>query len=405
MVKGKRKAKSKKISKGKVRLPEKVKKGQITKKEMKSVGYVTSDNKLKNSAPVESMSGIGVKRGEMLRKSGIESVGDYKKSFKIFLQEQRASKKHKPVKKPKPSKKPKKVKPKPSKYEKDFIGESKYYIVENKTGKILSKALDSREEAGVKSKLFKSDSTIILAKPESVERMGLNIKQKHTQPKPIKKSQSKKSESPFLDKQVLEIEDLVKANDYDFSKQFVTDFSESDFDSANRLLNTKLTHLDSIERDMGVLKDTEANRKALTRLNEVQKLTKDSIDEWDAEKEKFLSKKEKKPSKSTAVSQKKGGGNNYIADELLPELIAKPKLKDWKNDEGKIRKRALRKHVIKLYEAEYGKDSEVVVKQKEFTKIMTGAELFKGLNNLRKSYPNNFPPEDELLKAIKEQEE
>ena len=85
MKKGKSKSKSKKVSKSKVRLPKKVEKGQITKKELKSVGFVARDNELRSDAPVESISGIGSVKGAGLRKEGIKTVGDYRSNFADYF--------------------------------------------------------------------------------------------------------------------------------------------------------------------------------------------------------------------------------------------------------------------------------------------------------------------------------
>lgn len=106
MSKGKKSDKRKTTSKKKVNLPKKVKKGQITKKELKPVGMLTSEGKLKDTAPVEAISGIGTMKGRILRKDGIETVKDYKQSFTLFVKEKEAKK---PKKKPKAKPKAKKT--------------------------------------------------------------------------------------------------------------------------------------------------------------------------------------------------------------------------------------------------------------------------------------------------------
>ena len=378
MVKGKTIKKEKKVSKQKVSLPSKVKKGQITKKELKSVGFITPDNKLKSSAPVESISGVGIKKGSMLRAGGIENVGEYKKGFRDFILEQRAKKpKPKPIKpKPKPMKpKPKPIKPKPKPIKPK--PKAKYYIIDNKTGKALSIASDSRKAAEILQKLFKPPSTVIRSKPENLERMGLSIKKRHAEvekPKIV-------SESPFLDKRVLEIDELVKVNDYGKNKEFAT--SESVFTSTINNLENQNMELASIERDMSAFRDTEPNRKALARLNKVQKLTKESIAEWKLEKKQFIGEEvEVKPVKKVIAPRK---GNEYIQGELNMEWVSKPKLKDWLNEEGKVRKQDLRKHVIAVYEAEYGKGSSEAEAIKEGTKYATGKRLYTILQSWMKT--------------------
>jgi hypothetical protein len=310
MVKGKTSKKEKKVSKQKVSLPTKVKKGQITKKELKSVGFISPDNELKSSAPVESISGIGIKKGAMLRAGGIDDVGEYKRSFKDFFIAKKA-------RKPKP--KPKKPKPKP-----------------------------------------------IKPKPK---------------PKPKPKKVEVVSEVPFLDKRVLDIKETVEMNDYEKSRKYVR--GKSDFNATiNRLDNLK-TELGSIERDMGILRDTPTNRKALARLHEVQALNDVTIKEWKAKREEFLEKKKVPP----AV---KGKGNDYIADKMLPKFFNRPKPKEWKREE-------LRQELINVYEAEYGKTSKVTKQMKEISKTAHKKEIWEITQDLRNNYPYDFPTEKEIL--------
>jgi hypothetical protein len=76
--KGKTVRKGKFISKRKLRFPRKVSKGQVTSKELMTVGYVTKNGNLKNDAPVESIAGVGLSKGSYLRSRGIKTVGDFK---------------------------------------------------------------------------------------------------------------------------------------------------------------------------------------------------------------------------------------------------------------------------------------------------------------------------------------
>lgn len=62
----------------KLRLPEKTRKGQITSKELKSIDYINEKGELRDSSPVESISGIGLAKGHYLRSKGIKTVGDFK---------------------------------------------------------------------------------------------------------------------------------------------------------------------------------------------------------------------------------------------------------------------------------------------------------------------------------------
>lgn len=82
-MKGKRIVKEKRMSKSKVRYPKKVKKGQITSKEIKSIGYLDSNGRLRDSAPIESVAGIGVSKGRYLRSKGIKTVGDFKGTLEL----------------------------------------------------------------------------------------------------------------------------------------------------------------------------------------------------------------------------------------------------------------------------------------------------------------------------------
>lgn len=55
--------------------------GQITSSEFKQAGFATKSNRLHRSNPVESIHGIGVKKGQALRSQGIKTVGDYQEKF------------------------------------------------------------------------------------------------------------------------------------------------------------------------------------------------------------------------------------------------------------------------------------------------------------------------------------
>lgn len=357
MVKGKKIKKSKKISKGKVRLPEKIKKGQITKTELKSVGFVAPDNKLKNSAPVESISGIGVKKGEMLRKGGVENVGDYRINFKDFAIKHRAKK----IKKAK--------------------SKRKYYIVENKTGEILSKPLDSREQAEDKSKLFKSETSVILSKPENLERMGKDIKKRYVRPKKIERLGSAFDKDKFMAEKSRKMYRQSEPKPIMKGKYKLTVFDKAE----HRDRKTSLVEI-------------------------VDTKTGDKLEDWvltsDIKDEKSIGELtifKDRLKKKTTVSQKKGGGNDYIADTVIPEMMSKPKLSDWKNKEGKIRKKALRKHVIRIYEEEYGKDSVITEKTRGYTKDLTGKDNYFALKALSDNYPNDFLSEEELIKNLESQ--
>ncbi len=83
-------------------------KGQITRKELKQVGYITIEgNRLKRSAPVEAIKGVGAVKGKKLRKYGIKTVGDFR-SQKVAGFDPMSIFRKKP--KPKPKRK-KKVQP------------------------------------------------------------------------------------------------------------------------------------------------------------------------------------------------------------------------------------------------------------------------------------------------------
>ncbi|MHA2227057.1 MAG: hypothetical protein ACXAC8_17715, partial [Candidatus Hodarchaeales archaeon] len=59
-------------------------KGQISKNELKQSGYLI-DNRLKDSAPVESIAGIGVVKGKKLRAVGVKTVGDLRRKQKKVI--------------------------------------------------------------------------------------------------------------------------------------------------------------------------------------------------------------------------------------------------------------------------------------------------------------------------------
>lgn len=61
--------------------PEKA--GKISKKEMVRTRMRYPSGALKDSAPVEAIKGIGVKKANALRKRGISTVGEYKRAYKI----------------------------------------------------------------------------------------------------------------------------------------------------------------------------------------------------------------------------------------------------------------------------------------------------------------------------------
>ncbi len=482
MSKGKTVKKGKNFKKGKISFPQKIKKGQITKTELKSVGFTKPNNKLKNTAPVESIAGIGVKKGAVLREDGVKTVGDYKeKGFTEFFREK--LKKREKVSKAKIKKKKSKAPVKKS--------QRKYYIFSKKTGKVLSEPIDTRQDAKEKQRLFFAPSVVVSSKPENLEKIGISIKKRsdvdpktreeydiqiqkeyrriHQLPDPKPKKKGKyqiiihqsvkgrgglgkhlvtiedtktgekldewvrfptvkdekaiddlfdfkfdrpkkkiepaeeflerierehperyaeelyakkleegKSEVPFLDEQVLEVKDLVKANDYAKSKEYIS--SETDFIHTIDLLERKQIELDSIERDMGVLKDTEGNRKALDRLNKVQKLTKESLAEWELEKKKFLGKSVK-----TVKAPRKG--NDYITNVLLTETTTKPTPSDWK----KVKKIEMRKLVVGVYEAEYGKGSTQAKAAKSYTEDMKSSDLHKAILSFTDEYDADKP--------------
>ncbi len=81
--KGKTVNKGKVLSKSKGRFPRKISKGQVTSKEIKSVGYVDNKGELKDSAPVEAIAGIGLAKASYLRKKGIKDVGDFKGTLEL----------------------------------------------------------------------------------------------------------------------------------------------------------------------------------------------------------------------------------------------------------------------------------------------------------------------------------
>jgi hypothetical protein len=139
MSKGKKTNKSKKASKKRVYLPKKIKKGQISKKELKPVGMLTSEGNLKSSSPVESISGIGIKRGRILRQDGIETVGEYKQSIgEYFKAKKKKEVKLKPKPEPKPKPKPKPVK-KPVKKKVTRPRKGNEYIQNELTPKMFAK--------------------------------------------------------------------------------------------------------------------------------------------------------------------------------------------------------------------------------------------------------------------------
>lgn len=88
------KTKGKTISKGKT-----IKKGRVMKKEFTQVGYTDELNRLDNSAPIESVRGIGTKKGKFYRKKGVSTVGDYRKFLSNREKQEMELKKRKEIKK------------------------------------------------------------------------------------------------------------------------------------------------------------------------------------------------------------------------------------------------------------------------------------------------------------------
>lgn len=88
------KTKGKNISKGKT-----IRKGRVMKKEFSQVGYTDELNRLDNSAPIESVRGIGTKKGKSYRKKGVSTVGDFRKFLSNKEKQEKEIKDRKEIKK------------------------------------------------------------------------------------------------------------------------------------------------------------------------------------------------------------------------------------------------------------------------------------------------------------------
>jgi len=60
------------------KVPNRISRGQVTKEELRNVGFITDTGDLKGDAPVESIKGIGIKIAKVLRANGINTVDDYR---------------------------------------------------------------------------------------------------------------------------------------------------------------------------------------------------------------------------------------------------------------------------------------------------------------------------------------
>jgi hypothetical protein len=267
MPKGKKASKVKKTSKKKINLPKKVVKGQITKKELKPVGMLTSDGDLKSSAPVEAISGVGTIKGRHLRKEGVETVGDYKKSFALFFKEKKAKKKVKV--KPKVKAKPK--------------AKSGYYLIESDTGKIITKKLHE-SESQIKQMSGVRRGTLVYVKARTKkeaekkfwDKLGKEFKPK-VEPKKTSLGQfeSKEAYEKAIEEQQKKIHPVLrekkvkaprKGNDYvigKLSEDFIArpNFPEDWKNEKGKVLKSRLKkHADSvIEAEYG--KDSEEAKK------------------------------------------------------------------------------------------------------------------------------------------------
>jgi len=473
MVKGKTIKKSKKISKQKVSLPSKIKTGQITKNELKSVGFVTPDNKLRSSAPVESISGIGIKKGAMLRAGGIDDVGTYKKSFKDFFLEQRARKKPKPkpIKpKPKPKKskpKPKKSKPKPkpkpvpasevgrskkelqkeqkardkaqypskkvktyfvadkineklvsnelhgekeadiqrfintlaekrpsvkkddlviiradtaSEAKKKLMRKRKYYLVNRLTGEVASKPFTKHGEASKAKELINFPTHITHSKPENIDRLAIKVKRRFDAlPKSEQDKMILAAKKRVEKEEIVAVIPVKKYQKEDFKVERI----QEDNRYGQKLVYAKVINTKTGEHIQDWFKPIQL-RYPHTQLEFInwekeEKVSKAEMSE-DTRKY-FVEKKVKAPRK----------GNEYVGKTLVPAIIQRPKLRNWKNEKGKIRKNDLGKLLVGLYEAEYGKGSSESKQVKSMIKDMRGSDIYTNITSYTVNYDEKNP--------------
>ncbi len=74
----------------------------------------------------------------------------------------------------------------------------KYYIMDAKTGKVLSRPLNSQKEANNSEGLFKAKTIVIRSKPKNLKLMSASIKKRGTAKPPLSKTKPRLSKSTSL---------------------------------------------------------------------------------------------------------------------------------------------------------------------------------------------------------------